>query len=695
MPSKNGSAGSFQYQLQIRKNDLEKAKQQLKTEFFGLDQVIDQVIDQVSSWYCFPDFREHPLVVNLWGMTGTGKSSLVNRLSALLGYNKSHYRFDMGEIGNSFKKMNIYDQLTDTAYREAEEQFIISLDEFQHARSLDANGQEAIKPEERVIWQLLDSGTIEVDNASTKSLQKLQFLCDILKAAIQAHIPTGEGRIKDNQHDWLKILETHIEGANAIFVGPEKDKLYKEAEANPTLVPRFFYETITLAGLRGLDTVMGVEEHLKSLDAKQTLDLIITAKQSLMQPQAIDCSGALIVVIGNLDEAYPMHQHHHPDMDADHFHRLASDIDITGIKAALQKRFRSEEIARLGNNHIIYPALRKQDFQAIIQQEMGRVKTRLEKKIGIAVTMEAALENLLFEEGVYPAQGTRPVFTTIHQLIYPLVMDALLAPAADLEFIAEIALTYEYPDLKARIYWLDGSDKQTEIVSRRQQFSLTYSRASQGDDFQAIRAVHEAGHAIGSTFLEGLIPELICSKTADSSNSGFTLVHRTQQVRSKRYVRNQIAAMLGGYAAELQVFGEEQLTSGSGKDLEEATNLLTTLFREKGMGAFPAYFRRAGPGLNNSVKDHGEIDREVRSWIEACLQRIQATLENQTNLLMQMAAYLSDHPRMEKEQIRAYCRHFGTGFDEAQLRKDAGFGYRTHLQALIKENEKALDEAKA
>jgi len=91
------STATPQNNVPEKKKRLEDVRQKLKTEFFGLDAVIDQLIDLTGSWYCFPEIQEKPLVINLWGMTGTGKSSLVNRFVSLTGFDDAHYRFDMGE----------------------------------------------------------------------------------------------------------------------------------------------------------------------------------------------------------------------------------------------------------------------------------------------------------------------------------------------------------------------------------------------------------------------------------------------------------------------------------------------------------------------------------------------------------------------------------------------------------------------
>ena len=62
---------------------LEQAKVTLKSEFEGLDSIIDEIIELVSTWYTLNFIQDKPLIVNLWGLTGVGKTSLVNRITEL------------------------------------------------------------------------------------------------------------------------------------------------------------------------------------------------------------------------------------------------------------------------------------------------------------------------------------------------------------------------------------------------------------------------------------------------------------------------------------------------------------------------------------------------------------------------------------------------------------------------------------
>ena len=59
---------------------------ELKAELFGIDEVIDRVIDAVRAWYVLPDIITRPVIVNLWGLTGTGKTQLTRSLAKKLGF---------------------------------------------------------------------------------------------------------------------------------------------------------------------------------------------------------------------------------------------------------------------------------------------------------------------------------------------------------------------------------------------------------------------------------------------------------------------------------------------------------------------------------------------------------------------------------------------------------------------------------
>jgi hypothetical protein len=63
-----------------RNKKLEQARDELKEKFVGIDAVIDELIDAIRIWFLMPEVLSRPVIINLWGMTGVGKTDLVRRL---------------------------------------------------------------------------------------------------------------------------------------------------------------------------------------------------------------------------------------------------------------------------------------------------------------------------------------------------------------------------------------------------------------------------------------------------------------------------------------------------------------------------------------------------------------------------------------------------------------------------------------
>jgi len=147
-------------ELIARKQKLEQVRCALKEKFLGLDEIIDEVMSLVMPWYLFPEAQLRPTNINLWGLTGSGKTALVQALVASLQYQKLYSHIDMGEFESDSASW-MKNILTDDLSFFHEQSPIICLDEFQFARTLDNNENELGKDKLRVIWDLLDSGNIE------------------------------------------------------------------------------------------------------------------------------------------------------------------------------------------------------------------------------------------------------------------------------------------------------------------------------------------------------------------------------------------------------------------------------------------------------------------------------------------------------------------------------------------------------
>ena len=128
-------------ELIVRRQQLERVRHDLKEQFLGLDTIIDEIMAMIMPWYLFPESQRRPTIVNLWGLTGSGKTALVHRLVELLDYTRLFTHLDMGEFESDSASW-MREILTNDLEFFGGKPALICLDEFQFARTLDGSGQE-------------------------------------------------------------------------------------------------------------------------------------------------------------------------------------------------------------------------------------------------------------------------------------------------------------------------------------------------------------------------------------------------------------------------------------------------------------------------------------------------------------------------------------------------------------------------
>src|SRR5262245_60845249 len=135
--------------LIMKKQKLLEIAASLKERFLGLDSIVDEIISLMMPWYLFPEAQRSPTVIHLWGLTGSGKTALVQAIVELLDHRKLYTHIDMGEF-ESDSAAWIKNVFTDDLSYFHEKPALICLDEFQFAKTLDAHSNELGKDKLRV-----------------------------------------------------------------------------------------------------------------------------------------------------------------------------------------------------------------------------------------------------------------------------------------------------------------------------------------------------------------------------------------------------------------------------------------------------------------------------------------------------------------------------------------------------------------
>ena len=570
---------------------------QLKNEFIGIDQIIDQLIYAVKPWYLAAELQESPLVINLWGMTGVGKTSLVERFLELALTNEPipSITFNLGD--KSFAE-DVLDRL-EYLEKSKDDRVVLIFDEFQHAKTLKEDSTELDKPFSRLIWPLLDEGCF-------------YFL------------PLKYER--PQVHDWLNGLEICLERGVKIEKGKvvELADVYTQIMGNERRESYFPIGTTTENGIKIPDPSFFTEGQISDLadlctgkfKFKSDLRAFISTLngsqlKAFLEEISLGSTGAkkvnlkksLIFVLGNLDAAYDMSYSMSSEDNADFFHEESKKVSFNEIKDVLKSKFRLEEIARLGNIHLIYPALSGDVFRQYIQKQLINILEKYETEFSCKLNFDASINNMLYEEGVIPAQGLRPLKSTIRYLLEPVILEMLGSVLPSQNRVINIRVNGNMFEA------ICDSDK---IFTKELHLPIRKAKnRAQTADLKSVIAVHEAGHALAYMLYFGKFPKKITIKTAASSTGGYVQIDKFSEVNSLAKVRADVKVGLAGKLAEELVFGTDYVSDGGTSDLLMATKYLM-------YGATECGFTKRNVSMEHIYKGDGEllpIDQEVNLWV--------------------------------------------------------------------------------
>lgn len=611
--------------------------------------MIDRVIDAIRSWYLLPSLQSRPLAVNLWGLTGTGKTSLVLRLVELLGLRDRTFRFD---LGLDYFGYQLAAELEKRGPRVDGLPPIFVFDEFQNARTIDERGKESGPRDSRILWQLLDSRTFVAGSTwqSRSRSTSVLSLRSLLDLAIAEGIVFAEGRVAGDADRYARIMG-RLEASPEILIDVELAALSETLE-------------VPLYRLR---------RRLERADTTAVVSLFDEACASALRQREYDFSSALIFLIGNLDEAFRMSDELNPDSNADLYREATLRIGAPEIKKALRKRFRSEQVARLGNIHVVYPALGNAEYRRIIRDRLRRVAAEAGSIGGIRIAFDASVEELVFTEGVYPAQGVRSVLSTIDELVKS-SLGVFLSEAISMRECRVDSFVVSYVEGTVRADFLSDS-RPVGRLARPCPLELGCRRRSVPDDRQAIVAAHEAGHAALAVVLLGRVPSLAVSRSADDATQGFVGGRLFDRIVVKDELVPRLAVLLGGRVAERLVFGAEAVTDGASSDLSEATRFALESAKADGLGPALESHRESLGAENHYFHDRdGGMETIASVWLREAEALAEATLRRHESLFDAFAERLFEEGRLDRVAIEAIVARHLPGFRERAALIDGSVG---------------------
>ena len=642
----------------LRKAKLEEAKDKLKTEFVGLSDIIDEVIDLMEPWYLFPSGQVRPTIVNLWGMTGVGKTSLIKRIFELLDLKDNLYKFDVGDYASK-DDTKLSFAFSEKLKNREDHQLGIIFDEFQLGRTIDENGHELEKSGLRAMWDLLDSGKLSVLQSSFYGTKVYQLTLKLEDCLQNGDVEVKGGIITKNK-DYHEKYFKEEGNEDPLGIGTTSKKSSKK-KSEDFFVPNSFLWYINTIWEYRFISERELREYLKTLDHNETIAFLNDTLNNAFKPMEYNYSSSCIFVIGNIDEAYRMSKNTDPDSDADRFYKHSLKITLPQIKSSLQKRFRAEQIARLGNNHVIYPAFSSKVYRELISLELNKAAAEVKEKFGLEIKFHKSINQIIYKEGVFPSQGARPVFTTISSLIKSYVgkvFKDILDNQKEVDCI-----TWKFSNNHHVINFMHNGKS---VFSKKYKVRLKVEslRQSDGSELQAQVAVHEAGHAVAAIYAANIIPTEIVSRTANMSEGYCAVEIPTTSINTKDHYEKDIILCLGGYVAEKLIFGEDKISDGTGGDFQRATNSALGMAKSFGMAniSAPMLYGPKNANMNSSWSSSRfeEMDEAAEAIILEMEKRCAKIINDERYLLLKIAEYLSVNSRMDYAMIKEYVEKYGS-----------------------------------
>lgn len=587
---------------------------ELKTELFGIDDIIDRVIESIRAWYVLPHIIRRPVIVCLWGLTGTGKTQLTRRLAQKLGFYDRFVEVQMDGFsnGSSWRSADsISAMLAESGVAESEPGMLV-LDEFQRFRTVNEKGDDVAVKRYQDVWQLLSDGRLP---PSLSFLQELDESLAFSQYELEREEQADEKPAKDG--------------------APPKKMKFK-------LSP---YQA---------------QEFKQSLKINEPLQEVMTWTPQQLQERMLafrastdswetDYSRLLIIVSGNLDEMYEgtAKRVEDCDTDADIFHALTKKLSLIDVKKALGERFKPEQIARLGNNHVIYPSLSQSTYERLIRSTCARYVDEMQASAGLSFDLHESVYEGIYANAVFPAQGTRPLFSSIHAILSAPLVNAVLW-----------AFEHGVPDGATLQVSLDTATQSLRIdlgqaggpgIAYPVPLDLNQLKQRASPDFRALLAVHEAGHGLAYGRLFGHAPQEVKINVA-SFEGGYNSYVRLK-AESRQSCLDRLCVGLAGRAAETLVFGEDASTTGSESDFKNATALAARFVRHFGFGNRLSRTDVTDSTDENLNTDVAPTNAEIEALLAQAYARAQALLKADSALLLRIVDELLAQGQVSKEKM--------------------------------------------
>lgn len=619
--------------FQKKETILQNVETKLKEEFVGIDEQIERIISLIRPWYLIPSAIRKPIVIGLWGMTGVGKTSVVNRLAFHLDLGDRFVSEDLGNYSGDGTHLNHRIQYSSMP-RLSGHQSIILLDELHNVRTIDQNGTELDRASMRDFWQLLDTGLI------TRDMERFQEMMMLLQTDM-SYIPPGVD-------DPDKYLKERLDGTLSSYT---LDKIIVQLE---------------------LPIATTQLQKIVAIDSKAFASWLLEEYEWFQKnARMLDFRKSIIFVAGNLDEAFTDSYRVNPDdLTANELFDRTTQIGVDTVRECLLRRFRPEQVARLGSSLLVFPSLSRESILKLVQINLNKVSDFYKKEFDWTISFHDSVKEIAFKEGTIAAQGARIVLSMLSDMVESRVPKWLMSSMK--KSVKSVSISFN-ENKKC----FEVTDKSTKKIVFSDSVLLREDRLPEAKIGQALKnvlSIHEAGHAVAGVALYGMLPTKLFAGTTAWSRGGPRVVFPQLKLITREIILQETQVFLAGRAAEELAFGEGNLSDGCAHDIYMATQIVARMSQQLGMGAHIGYSLPDAQSPFSLSSFKSEDDKNTEKILKSSYKNVVDKLRQQWPLLMAISEALKASDRL-------------TVLDFAKLVKEHYKGSAQEIEKIINRKE--------
>nr|YP_010338612.1 cell division protein [Rhodaphanes brevistipitata]UNJ18562.1 cell division protein [Rhodaphanes brevistipitata] len=177
-------------------------------------------------------------------------------------------------------------------------------------------------------------------------------------------------------------------------------------------------------------------------------------------------------------------------------------------------------------------------------------------------------------------------------------------------------------------------------------------------------AYHEVGHAIIATLLQchDQVQKVTLIPRGQAKGLTWFAPNEDQMLISRAQISARIIAALGGRAAEEIIFGNSEVTTGAGNDLQQVSNMarqMVTRFGMSDVGPLSLEGQSSDPFLGRSMGSRTEysegvatnIDSQIQIIVENCYQEALEIIKNNRVIIDKIVDTLIEKETIEAEEF--------------------------------------------